>query len=257
MGTHNQNGRGMNGGYDDHRPSWSRPQDHHDDDRFRAEGDDEWAQGQSGYAAGRHGGDRALMEQARGRNQMQRPGRFEEHDRGFGVDDRFSGGRGGEDHWTDRSERDYRADSRDSLAWRERTGFQGNFGGREPGDRGARSWNPQDNFRGNSGGMQPQRGPHRGKGPTSYTRSDERIRELICEALTDDEHIDASHIEVAVKGGEVTLTGTVEDRRAKRLAEDIADRCSGVKDIQNQLRVHGDTSRGQNGSVGKTDKNRA
>jgi osmotically-inducible protein OsmY len=92
----------------------------------------------------------------------------------------------------------------------------------------------------------------------NYTRSDEKIRDQICEALTDDEHIDASNIDIVVKGGEVTLTGTVEDRRAKRLAEDIADRCSGVKDIQNQLKVSGDQhGRVQNGSVGKTDKNRA
>lgn len=188
MGTHNPNGRGN--GHDPH-------------------GDDQFGQGQSGYGAGRLGDDRAMMEQHRNRNQVQRPGRFEEPEQGFGTDERFTGGRGGDEHWTDRSE----------LAWRERTGFQGDFGGRP----------------------QQQRGPHRGKGPTSYTRSDEKIREQICEALTDDEHIDASHIEVVVKDGEVVLSGTVEDRRAKRLAEDIADRCAGVKDIQNQLKLQGDS----------------
>ena len=49
--------------------------------------------------------------------------------------------------------------------------------------------------------------------------------------------IDAFEIEVRVENGEVTLTGTVEDRHAKRLAEDLAERFSGVTDVHNQLRV--------------------
>ena len=32
---------------------------------------------------------------------------------------------------------------------------------------------------------------HRGKGPKGYTRSDERIREHVCEVLSDDHHVDA------------------------------------------------------------------
>jgi osmotically-inducible protein OsmY len=35
----------------------------------------------------------------------------------------------------------------------------------------------------------------------------------------------------------VTLSGTVETRYEKRLAEDIADAVSGVQDIHNRLRV--------------------
>jgi hypothetical protein len=80
-------------------------------------------------------------------------------------------------------------------------------------------------------------GPHRGKGPAGYQRSDERIRELVCEALTDDGEIDATRIEVSVKGGEVTLTGAIEDRRMKRLAEDCVEAVPGVKDVHNQLRI--------------------
>ena len=82
-------------------------------------------------------------------------------------------------------------------------------------------------------------GNHRGKGPATFTRSDERIRDLVCEALTDDDRVDATHVEVHVKGGDVTLTGTVEDRPQKRAAEDCAESVSGVKDVQNQLRVIG------------------
>lgn len=78
---------------------------------------------------------------------------------------------------------------------------------------------------------------HRGKGPAGYTRSDERIRENVCEALADDDRVDASNIEVTVKNGEVTLTGTVDDRQSKRIAEECIENLSGVKDVQNQLRV--------------------
>lgn len=80
-------------------------------------------------------------------------------------------------------------------------------------------------------------GPHRGKGPKGYARGDDRIREDVCNRLTDDAHLDASEIEVEVKGGEVTLTGTVRERQDKRHAEDIVDAASGVKHVQNNLRI--------------------
>ncbi|WP_244464993.1 BON domain-containing protein [Candidatus Filomicrobium marinum] len=76
----------------------------------------------------------------------------------------------------------------------------------------------------------------RGRGPKNYTRSDDRIREDVCDRLCDDPHIDASDIEVTVSGGEVTLEGTVRDRFAKRHAEDLSERASGVKHVQNNLR---------------------
>lgn len=85
--------------------------------------------------------------------------------------------------------------------------------------------------------MPPRRGPHAGKGPVGFQRSDERIRERVCEALTDDGEVDASRIEVSVKGGEVALTGAIEDRRMKRLAEDCVEAVPGVKDVHNQLRI--------------------
>lgn len=88
---------------------------------------------------------------------------------------------------------------------------------------------------------------HRGKGPVGYARSDERIKEQVCEALTDDHHIDASAIHVNVKDGEVTLTGTVPERRMKRLAEDCVERMSGVKDVTNNIKCSTDASKGQQG----------
>ena len=87
---------------------------------------------------------------------------------------------------------------------------------------------------------------YRGHGPRGYVRSDERIREDVNDRLTDDPYVDASDIEVAVSGCEVTLSGTVDDRRAKRRAEDVAESVSGVRYVQNNLRVrqpgHGGTS---------------
>lgn len=78
---------------------------------------------------------------------------------------------------------------------------------------------------------------HRGRGPKGYTRSDDRIKEDVNDRLTDYAYLDASNIDVDVTGGEVVLTGTVESRYAKRTAEDIADDVSGVKNVENRLRV--------------------
>jgi len=81
------------------------------------------------------------------------------------------------------------------------------------------------------------RGQYRGRGPRNYRRSDERIREDVCDALTEDPMLDASNMEVTVKDGEVTLSGTVRSRQDKRRAEDIVECISGVRDIHNSLRV--------------------
>lgn len=73
-------------------------------------------------------------------------------------------------------------------------------------------------------------------GPKGYKRSDERIKEDVSDCLSDGS-IDASEITVNVQNGEVTLTGTVTDRRVKFQAESMVERCPGVKDVVNQLRV--------------------
>jgi hypothetical protein len=79
--------------------------------------------------------------------------------------------------------------------------------------------------------------PYYGRGPKDYQRSDDRVREELCDAMTDDPLLDASEITVTVAHGEVTLTGSVTTRDQKRRAEDVAERISGVKDVTNQLRV--------------------
>lgn len=80
-------------------------------------------------------------------------------------------------------------------------------------------------------------GQHRGKGPKGYQRSDDRIREDVHDRLADDSFIDASDIEVIVLNGEVTLNGTVDRRSDKRRAEDLCESITGVKNVENRLRV--------------------
>lgn len=83
-------------------------------------------------------------------------------------------------------------------------------------------------------------GPHRGKGPKDYKRSDDRIREDVCDRLSDDDRIDASNVQVQIQGDEVILTGTVHSKEEKRRAEDLVESISGVRNVENRLRVSHD-----------------
>jgi osmotically-inducible protein OsmY len=88
--------------------------------------------------------------------------------------------------------------------------------------------------------LRPGHGRFFGRGPKNYRRSDERIHDEICDRLTVHPDVDASDLEVRVSGGIVTLSGTVESRHEKRIAELIADDALGVDDVNNQLKVrHG------------------
>ncbi len=100
--------------------------------------------------------------------------------------------------------------------------------------------------------LDKSQGAHRGKGPKGYTRADDRIREDVNDRLSDDSFLDASEIEVAVEKAEVTLSGTIDSREDKRRAEDIAEAVSGVKHVQNNLRVRdNDSSSGSRTSKAK------
>jgi hypothetical protein len=119
-------------------------------------------------------------------------------------------------------------------------GSQGSGGQSSQGGWGA---SPQGGgFGGQSGshqggpGTQQQRS-QRNRGPKGYTRSDERIREDISEQLMRHHYIDASEVEIQVQGGEVTLSGTVHERRMKHEVEDLVDNVSGVRDVTNNIRV--------------------
>lgn len=91
-------------------------------------------------------------------------------------------------------------------------------------------------------------GRHRGKGPKGYTRSDDRIKEDVSDRLEDSSYLDASDIDIDVNSAEVVLKGTVSSRYAKRLAEDLVEDCSGVKNVENRLRVDSDWYENRYGS---------
>lgn len=96
---------------------------------------------------------------------------------------------------------------------------------------------------------------HRGRGPSDYTRSDDRIREDVNDNLTEDWAVDARKVSVRVENGEVTLDGTVPTRLQKRRAEDCAEEVSGVKHVQNNLRVQDQSN--WSGADDTTERSRA
>jgi hypothetical protein len=79
-----------------------------------------------------------------------------------------------------------------------------------------------------------RRGPVRP--PRGYQRADDRIREDVCERLMEGP-VDVGDVEVTVSKGEVTLSGTVEERWEKRAIEDLAVNVRGVHDVHNRVRV--------------------
>lgn len=88
------------------------------------------------------------------------------------------------------------------------------------------------------GAMRPRHLSRYPPGPKGYQRSDERIREDICDRLMRaSSHIDSSDVTVQVQGAKVVLEGTVPARRMKHAIEDVADSCLGVQDIDNRIRV--------------------
>jgi hypothetical protein len=93
---------------------------------------------------------------------------------------------------------------------------------------------------------------HSGRGPKNYKRWDQRIEEEMNDRLTAHPEIDASEIEAKVANGEVTLTGTVDERNAKRLTEDLAESIQGVSQVHNQLRVQSGQQSGGQGNRGGT-----
>jgi osmotically-inducible protein OsmY len=80
-------------------------------------------------------------------------------------------------------------------------------------------------------------GSYSGPAPRFQRRADDKIREEILELLTNNADLDASEVEVHVEGGEVTLTGTVDSRDARWLAEDLVTSVSGVCEVFNQLKL--------------------
>jgi osmotically-inducible protein OsmY len=137
----------------------------------------------------------------------------------------------------------------DRRGWREgsdyygnnpqRYGEQGQVTNRSFNDRWENSYGGDVSYtdRGQRQQFEQDMGSFRGVGPRNYRRSDERIREEVCECLTDDPRINATNVDVTVKDGEVTLSGNVNSRDQKRRAEDLAESIGGVRDVLNSLKV--------------------
>lgn len=103
-------------------------------------------------------------------------------------------------------------------------------------------------------------------GPKGYARSDERVREDICDEFMRNHAMDPSEIDVTCEEGVVTMRGEVDSRNEKFMAERIASSVLGVLDVNNQLRIrrparvpHDETNRpgaGQRSSAAKDESAR-
>jgi len=143
---------------------------------------------------------------------------------------------------SNRDRRDYDRRDNDPSWWdRTRDEVSSWFG-----DDDAERRRNMDNRQGSGGG-------YRGKGPKDYKRSSDRIREDVCDRLSDDDRLDATNIQVQVTGTDVILTGTVSDRYQKRYAEDLVESISGVHNVENRLRVGDAAAFGTQEYTGNTD----
>src|SRR3954467_14772308 len=115
--------------------------------------------------------------------------------------------------------------ARDAVVMRKK-----GHGGLEPAGGNAWSGGRDGLERRTPGSAQP------GTGPRFQRRSDDKIREEVWDLLSNNADLDATEVEVLVEGGEVTLTGNVDSRDAKWLAEDLVTSVSGVCEVYNQLK---------------------
>ncbi|MBP0636526.1 MULTISPECIES: BON domain-containing protein [unclassified Cupriavidus] len=179
--------------------------------------------------------------------------RFGPRGRGGERDDRGGGGeRGGRAmHWREGMERD-----------RSQRGGEPSYGSGYYGDSasGGQSFSggqrvyPDDyGYRRSRAFGQQAAAQHAGRrmtGPKGYRRSDERVREDVCERLAMNPYIDVGDVSVEVANGVVTLDGTVRERREKYVIEEIADAVFGVTEVDNRLRVaRGQGDQGARGSA--------
>jgi hypothetical protein len=212
--------------------------DEQERDRWEAGARQRWGAGEAwgnprSYSSDRDYGDRHYGDWGSARERFDRPDRADWSRRDYGWRDRpampaYTGV--GHGHYAEPGyigARDY---------------DQQTYGGPSGRPRyGAREWSSVEGWR--------VPGPHAGRGPRGYQRTDERIREEINERLTAHGLIDATEVDCRVAAGEVTLTGFVDSRAAKRAAEDVAEDVYGVRDVHNELRVR---SHASDGGVGRT-----
>ena len=208
---------------------------------------------ESGRGWGERGGERGMGRERHGEDRRWGGYGDEEVDRDWarrwGYMDRQEAGRGQQRDWE--QERRYgTAGMYGGPAAGYGYGGQSSMYGGEGYGAGRQGYGAERSW--TSAGWGAQSGPYAGRGPRGYTRSDERIREDVCERMSQHGQLDASDIEVRVTAAEVILQGSVGSRYAKRIAEDIAESVSGVREVSNQLRVTTtkDEQQGQQGQQG-------
>lgn len=248
----NEYGQSQHEGYGANRGGWAGDRDR---GSYGRQGDDRQRSGYSerggGYSSGGYGPSRYSNSESRGF------GSFTSSD--FGGRD-FAGprqncgpGRSPSDPYGGYGGSSYGAGTYGGGSYGRSSygGGGGSCGTSDRGDRGffERAGDKVASWFGDEDAARPREQDHRGRGPSNYTRSDERILEDACDRLTQDRGVDASAIQVTVQGGEVTLDGTVGDRQQKQRAEDVIDDLSGVKHAQNNLRVQQSSS-----TPGSTDR---
>jgi len=81
------------------------------------------------------------------------------------------------------------------------------------------------------------RASYRGRGPRGYRPSDERLREIICERLTDHPRIDASDVEIDVQSGIVHLSGAIPDHAMKQALLELVGQIYGVSGVVDRINV--------------------
>ena len=108
--------------------------------------------------------------------------------------------------------------------------------------QGGAEFDAQTPFRSSSGYGGRSAGWRDRSGPKGYVRSDERIKDDVCERLYQRRELDVGEVSVEVKEGRVTLEGSVPNREMKHRIEDIVDECIGVQEVENRLKVARDRS---------------
>jgi hypothetical protein len=229
------------------QPYWNRPEPYPPSERDREPDDyysrDRGYRGDPGYRSEPRG----LMERAT--DEMRSWFGDEDAEQRRRRDERSARGR-----WPEREprhERDRDRNDLDERRWARQWGYIDPMEGRASWDRSRANapYAPSNESSGvypgvpseaagwSHGEAWAERGPFTGRGPRGFQRSDERIREEVCDRLWQHGGIDATDVEVTVKDAEVTLQGSVEDRGQRRVAEAMAESVWGVQQVQNLIRV--------------------
>ena len=232
-------------GRDPNNPGrWRDDEDRRSDDEERNEWRDQWRPGENrgrDDRGQRRFGERETYGNYGNYGNYGSAGGYGGYGAGYGESfNRRIGGGGSGDDWQNR------------VDWHGRIGYQGESSYDPYESRFQRESRPRHEERGllERAGDWLQR--KLGKAPKGYTRSDDRIRDDLAELVWRRGDIDASDVEIVVKDAEVTLLGNVDDRRTKRLLEDIAEDVLGVVDVHNQIKVRREPQNGNRDRIGSS-----